>query len=423
MAGANFVSSPVETDRQDHFDTRLDHRVSDRETIFARYSFVDDSLFTPFAGSSGDSLLPGYGLQVPSRAQNIALGETHIFTPTIVNEVRLAFNRVSNGDFQQGYSNGVGQNLNAGVGLSQVSSNPRDFGLSQISVAGFSPLGDENTSPEHGTTDTYQIGDNATWIRGRHMIKFGADIRILQENAFRDVESRGFINFDGVYTGNPLEELLLGLPTDVGAATMNNPEHLRSHSLDFFVNDTWRVRPISRSRSGCATNIIRPRWMRPIARISTIPPPAAWFRWPEWIPARRLHQRSTIISRRRSDSRGRPKRIPAQCFAPLTEFITINPHSRRAKACISAPRISIWASRSRCRDSSHRRSRTRSCSPSLFPRRRPRSSAICGLLTIQQWNFGIQQQLGGSRVLEVAYVGTKGTDLLIRVTSINPRPR
>ena len=42
------------------------------------------------------------------------------------------------------------------------------------------------------------------------MIKFGADIRILQENAFRDVESRGFINFAGVYIGNPLEELLLG---------------------------------------------------------------------------------------------------------------------------------------------------------------------------------------------------------------------
>ncbi len=91
--------------------------------------------------------------------------------------------------------------------------------MSQIDVNGFSPIGDEITSPEHGTTNTYQIADNATWIRGRHLIKFGTDIRILQQNAYRDVESRGFIEFLGVYTGNPLEELLLGLPTDHRAAS------------------------------------------------------------------------------------------------------------------------------------------------------------------------------------------------------------
>ena len=90
--------------------------------------------------------------------------------------------------------------------------------------------------------NTYQIGDNATWSHGRHLVKFGFDSRILQQNAYRDVESRGFIDFTGEFIGNPLEELLLGAPTESGGATMNNPEHLRTHSYNFFVNDTWRVR-------------------------------------------------------------------------------------------------------------------------------------------------------------------------------------
>ena len=107
----------------------------------------------------------------------------------------------------------------------------------------FATLGDEYTSPEHGTTNTYQVGDNATWTHGRHLVKFGFDSRILQQNAFRDVQSRGFIDFTGLLLGNSLEELLLGAPTESGGATMNNPEHLRTHSLNFFVNDTCqRVR-------------------------------------------------------------------------------------------------------------------------------------------------------------------------------------
>ena len=104
-----------------------------------------------------------------------------------------------------------------------------------ISVNGFSPIGDDPTSPEHGTTNTYQIADNATWTRGRHLVKFGFDLRLLQQNAYRDIESHGFFNFTGLLLGNPLEELLLGAPTETGGATENNPQHLRSRSYDFFV--------------------------------------------------------------------------------------------------------------------------------------------------------------------------------------------
>ena len=192
VTGANFVSSPSESDHQNHFDVRVDHTLGHADNLFFRYSFVDDKFFDPFGGS-GYSAVPNYGLNIPSRAQNVSLGETHTFTPTLINEVRLAYNRVSNGDFQQGQ----GVSINHQLGLPELSTNPRDWGLSLISVNGYSPLGQEYTSPEHGTSNTYQIGDNATWSKGRHLVKFGFDARIVQENAYRDVQSRGFINFTG----------------------------------------------------------------------------------------------------------------------------------------------------------------------------------------------------------------------------------
>jgi hypothetical protein len=56
----------------------------------------------------------------------------------------------------------------------------------------------------------YQLNDNLTWVHGRHQAKFGVDYRITQQNAYRDIESRGFIDFTGRLLGNALEELLLG---------------------------------------------------------------------------------------------------------------------------------------------------------------------------------------------------------------------
>jgi outer membrane receptor protein involved in Fe transport len=90
--------------------------------------------------------------------------------------------------------------------------------------------------------NTYQVLDNLTYTRGRHLLKFGADFRSQQQNAFRDVQARGFINFLG-FTGNPLSELLQGLPGVSGGARLDNPQHLRTRSYNFFAQDSFRVRP------------------------------------------------------------------------------------------------------------------------------------------------------------------------------------
>jgi hypothetical protein len=236
--GANFVSSPTLRDDVDHFDVRLDHKLTENSSLMVRYSFNDRRFFEPFPASSPVTV-PGYGTDVPRRGQNLAAGFTHAFGPAMVNDLRLGYGRVSIGVFQEDQ----GTSINQQVGLPELSSNPRDFGLSQITVTGFSPLGDEFTTPQESTTDTVQLSDSLAWARGAHMLKLGGDVRHIRQNAYRDVLSRGFLNFLGAYSFNPLADLLLGLPTYTGGAILDNPQRLRTWSYSAFAQDQWRLRP------------------------------------------------------------------------------------------------------------------------------------------------------------------------------------
>jgi hypothetical protein len=233
----NFVSSPTQRDHADHFDVRSDIAFGTSVDVMARYSFADRRLFEPFSGP-GFSLLPGYGNDVERRGQNLVASATHVMSPTLLSETRAGFNRVSAGVFPQ-----RGGATNRTVGLPELSSNPRDAGLSLISVSGFSPLGHEYNNPQSGTTNTFQLAETLTWTRGDHLVKAGFDARLLRQDAFRDVLSRGTLGFTGAIAGDALVELLSGIATFTTAARLDNPQHLRTESYAGFVQDSIRLRP------------------------------------------------------------------------------------------------------------------------------------------------------------------------------------
>jgi hypothetical protein len=240
VPGQNYVSSPVLRDSDDRFDIRLDHLITDNCNLFARYSFADGDLYEPFSGPSF-ARIPGFGTDVPRRAQNFVIGGDYGPTPTLVNQARFAFNRVALGVYHEN----TGNSLNRAVGLPELSDKSRDFGLSFITVSNFSPLGDEYNNPQNSVTNVFQLMDTVTYSPGRHLVRFGVDFRALQQNAFRDVQSRGMMAFSdfGQVTGNGLADLLLGFITYSGGARLDNPQYLRTRSWNFFVQDSYRVRP------------------------------------------------------------------------------------------------------------------------------------------------------------------------------------
>lgn len=253
VAGQNYAASPVQRDRNDLFDVRVDHKISDASQFAVRYSFTDRNLFEPYSGVT-QVLVPGYGNSVLRRGQNLMLNEHHIFSPRFVNDVRVAFSRVGN----QVLTENPGVSVNKQVGLPELSSNPRDFGLSLIRVTGYSPLGHEYNNPQDSATNVFQVLDTATYAPNAHLLKFGFDFRYTQQNAFRDVQSRGLLIFPGqvsitlpdgtptvfpFITGNPLANLLFGLPLVTGGARLDNAQHLRTESYNLFVNDNYRITP------------------------------------------------------------------------------------------------------------------------------------------------------------------------------------
>ena len=233
----NYVASPLLEDNRDHFDVKVDHTLNAGSRLSVRYSVGDRRFFEPFAGP-GFATLPGYGNDVPRRGHNLLGSHTHVVSPAMVNDLRVVYNRVSSSALQEN----LGTSLNSLVGLPDLSDNPRTWGLSLINVTGYGTLGDEFNNPQDSTLSTLQVSDALTWARGTHLVKLGADLRFTRQDAFRDVQSRGFYNFanQGI-PGNAMADLLLGLPITTGGAILDNPQKLRARSYNLFINDSVQL--------------------------------------------------------------------------------------------------------------------------------------------------------------------------------------
>ena len=416
----NFVSSPTLRDVDDHFDLRVDHRLRSSSQLAIRYSFADRALFEPFGGPAF-STIPGFGNDVARRGQNLMIGETYIFSPVLVNEARVAFNRVAGSVFQEN----AGTSINRKVGVPELSSNPRDFGLSFITISGFSKLGHEFNNPQDSVTNTYQVLDNASYARGKHLVKFGVDFRAVQQNGFRDVQSRGFLTFSDQVpiTGNALADLLLGLPVLTGGARLDNHQHLRTESYNFYVNDSVRVKPNLTLSAGVRyeynsppvdpedrANLFDPV-TRSLVRVGTAGVPRSGYEADKNNVAPRFGLAWTIGPDGKTVVRaGYGVYFDQPALAP-SEGLYFNQPFFAFKLFFSLPGLPLTLN---------------DPFPAFFPVPIPGSGFAFqrDLRTpyLQHWSAGIQRQLGSSRVLELAYVGSKGTKLITARDINQPRP-
>jgi hypothetical protein len=419
---ANFVSSPTARDRNDLFDVRLDQFLTEDQDarLTVRYSFGDRDLFEPFTGPTF-ALVPGFGDVVPRRSQNLMISETQVLSPTLVNEARFAYNRVASAVTQEG----GGLSLNRQVGLPELSRNPRDFGLSFITVTGFSPLGDEFNNPQRSAVNTFQLLDNVSYVRGSHSLKFGADFRAAQQNAFRDVQSRGFITFSSQFplTGNALADLLLGFPAISGGARVDNAQHLRTQSYNFYANDSWRATPRLTLNAGLRyelntppvdaedrANVYDPA-TRSLVRVGTNGIPRGGFDADKNNFAPRVGLAWTLDEAQNTVLRaGYGVYYDQSALAP-GEALYFNAPFFDLSLFFPLPGLPLTLANP---------------FPQGFPFPLPKSALAIqrDLRTpyVQQWGVNLQRQLGRNRVAEIGYVGSKGTKLLTARDINQPRP-
>jgi hypothetical protein len=204
----------------DDFGFRLDQRLSTADEAFMEYQFNRDTTDDPFNLLSGITNLPLFGVHDALQTHTLRLNNTHIFSPTIVHQSRLSAN----------YLQQPRRILGDPAGATPA-----------ILLTTYANLGDATNLPQFRRNRSFELSNDVSWQRGNSQTKFGSTIRYLPFHASLDLYSRGQYQFtDGIYTNNPLGNLLLGYPTNALQLTGNTIRDFRTWTTSFYVQHQWQ---------------------------------------------------------------------------------------------------------------------------------------------------------------------------------------
>jgi hypothetical protein len=215
------------------FDTKIDHQFNPSHRIFGRFSRMRNRAPGRY---STDVIWPVYDpvLVQPNDFTNIVLSDTYTFTPTLINEARLAYNRRHETKDPASYGQGWAQTL----GIPNV--DPATF---PRIVTGF------NGNPGgrfQNIAEDFTFQENLTKVAGRHTAKFGYEVVRTRYNSLTEALPSGVYNMGGTdlpftsNTGNTFASFLLG---NVASAqfTRNQATWLpRWWSHSFYAQDDFR---------------------------------------------------------------------------------------------------------------------------------------------------------------------------------------
>lgn len=269
--GYNFVDSPVRSLDETKFDIRVDHNFSTSDSLFTRFSYDQATSYVP-GGAPGFAEQNAFGSNqgIINHARNVAIGETHIFSPVTVNQFSFGYNRIfdyitstGTGSCEAAKLGIVGANLGCNGTGPSATCTPGAYSCGLTSVlmtGGFWSVGDRGYSPFQGGTNIFTVNDSLDMIRGKHDIHFGLDIRANQMNVGTEAFQDGFWIPFGNYSNNPVADFLMGW-TNVALhdQTFNGPVTGRRWKIYRpFVQDDWRITKDLTLNLGVAWDITDP---------------------------------------------------------------------------------------------------------------------------------------------------------------------
>jgi len=150
---------------------RVDFNITDRTSMYGRYAIENQDIFP---GTNAFSAYAGYDTGTKVRNQNALVNLTHVFTPAVVNQTKLTFNRLFN--FQP-----LGENP-AGPTLYVRSTAATTIGGVRINLPGYLPENPGSAIPFGGPQNLYQISNDLSWTRGTHQLRLGGQYIRTQDN-------------------------------------------------------------------------------------------------------------------------------------------------------------------------------------------------------------------------------------------------
>jgi Carboxypeptidase regulatory-like domain/TonB dependent receptor len=233
-----YASTPVTDTRQDQFDVRLDHQISGKLTLFGRYSFVDTLTFRPppLLGLGEGSFNDAFGAN-DNRSQGLALGVTWIASPNLVGDIRFGHSR---GDYYTNPPN-FGVDGPAAIGLRNVPNDPEIMGgVPKVQIQGFDAVGRHTSTPQFQTPRSWNPRATFSLNRGDHFIKFGGEFLHVQTRINDLNATIGRIAFENRFTNRAVGDLLLGLPSQLALTSYTVMDQGQDMQF-YFVQDDYRI--------------------------------------------------------------------------------------------------------------------------------------------------------------------------------------
>lgn len=246
----NFLAHEQQFTHYNTFDVRFDYNPTQNDIAFVRLSY-DNSAFTktPELGT----LPSGFGTGSSyTHARSWGVGYTHTFSPVLVNEARIGYNRDDYG-YQPPF---FGDNLSAKLGIVNANRNAETTGGALIGGnAGIDYTGDYGlyAVPQN----TIELSDIVDWEHGNHSFKFGATGILRDIEYFRPIAGKGYFNFgNGDFTGFPTAEMLIGFTDSYSIGAQNGYFNNIAWENGFFAEDSWRFNPKLTLQLGIRYDII-----------------------------------------------------------------------------------------------------------------------------------------------------------------------
>lgn len=232
------------------WDQRLDWDIRGQDRAYARYSYsYMYNTLTPPLGNVLDGTGNFAGNRQHYMSQNFMLSETHVFTPSLINEFRFGYNW---GDFENIQPNDmVNESQTLGLGGVPYSGTGyyKNGGLPSISISGIQGFGSHGNDPSVELENIWQVLDNVTKIHGNHTFKAGISLQNFRIFFLQPPNPRGSYSYNGTYTGSHSSSS----PTGYGVADFlvdqMNGNGLTNEPIDNLENwydsaygeDTWKL--------------------------------------------------------------------------------------------------------------------------------------------------------------------------------------
>ena len=423
-----FVAAPTMQKDVDLYTVKLNHTLSDQDALSGHFVLTQTNSYEPYDPFFAFTNLPGFGVFAGGRGQNGSVNWIRQISPEMVNEARLGFNRLSAARDQQSQGTQSGTSL----GFPQIVPDSSAQGYPAVVLPGFDSIGEPINTPQNRSDTTIHIADTLAWNPGggRHNFRLGVDIRRINVDLSLYLLARGQFQFLGVFTGNPLQDLVLGTPTFAIGVAGDPRTSIQTLSQNYFFQDNFRLHPRLTLNLGLRYEYNRPPVdvNNALSRPSFAPGASACTPQPDClytVAGTNGLPRATFNPDRnnfapRVGLAWRPPGLGqtvirtgygvfydiailnvnvASHFNPpfYQSFLYPNPGTSTIQNIIGPASVSP-PSMPNLIDSNFRDA------------------------YVQQWNFEIQHELWKDTVLEVAYIGSKGTHLTDRRNPNQPRP-